>query len=67
MLRVNLVGTYNVLRLAAAAMSRNDTVDGERGACVLTASVAAFDGQIGQTVVHRVEGGDPRHHPGRGA
>jgi NAD(P)-dependent dehydrogenase (short-subunit alcohol dehydrogenase family) len=48
-LQVNLVGTYNVLRLAAAAMSYNDVVDGDRGAVVLTASVAAFDGQIGQT------------------
>jgi NAD(P)-dependent dehydrogenase (short-subunit alcohol dehydrogenase family) len=48
-LQVNLVGTYNVLRLAAAAMSYNDVVDGDRGACILTASVAAFDGQIGQT------------------
>ena len=48
-LEVNLVGTYNVLRLAAAAMSRNEPVDGDRGAIVLTASVAAFDGQIGQT------------------
>ncbi|HEY7010506.1 MAG TPA: SDR family NAD(P)-dependent oxidoreductase [Jatrophihabitantaceae bacterium] len=45
---VNLVGTFNVLRLAAASMARNDEVDGERGACVLTASVAAFEGQIGQ-------------------
>lgn len=48
-LQVNLVGTYNVLRLAAASMSHNDPVDGDRGAIVLTASVAAFDGQIGQT------------------
>ena len=48
-LKVNLVGTYNVLRLAAARMSGNDVVDGDRGALVLTASVAAFDGQIGQT------------------
>jgi NAD(P)-dependent dehydrogenase (short-subunit alcohol dehydrogenase family) len=48
-LRVNLTGTYNVLRLAAAAMSRGEVIDGDRGACVLTASVAAFDGQIGQT------------------
>jgi NAD(P)-dependent dehydrogenase (short-subunit alcohol dehydrogenase family) len=47
--RINLVGTYNVLRLAAAQMSGNDVVDGDRGAVVLTASVAAFDGQIGQT------------------
>jgi NAD(P)-dependent dehydrogenase (short-subunit alcohol dehydrogenase family) len=48
-LRINLVGSYNVLRLAAARMARNEPVDGERGAVVLTASVAAFDGQIGQT------------------
>jgi NAD(P)-dependent dehydrogenase (short-subunit alcohol dehydrogenase family) len=48
-IHTNLVGTYNVLRLCAAAMSRNDIIDGDRGACVLTASVAAFDGQIGQT------------------
>jgi NAD(P)-dependent dehydrogenase (short-subunit alcohol dehydrogenase family) len=48
-LRINLVGSYNVLRLAAARMARNEPIDGERGAVVLTASVAAFDGQIGQT------------------
>jgi NAD(P)-dependent dehydrogenase (short-subunit alcohol dehydrogenase family) len=47
--RINLIGTYNVLRLAAARMSGNDPLDGDRGAIVLTASVAAFDGQIGQT------------------
>ena len=47
--RTNLVGTYNVLRLAAAHLSRNEPDGGERGAVVLTASVAAFDGQIGQT------------------
>ncbi|GLJ61366.1 3-hydroxy-2-methylbutyryl-CoA dehydrogenase [Microbacterium barkeri] len=46
--RVNLVGTFNVLRLAAARMARNEPQDGERGVCVLTASVAAFEGQIGQ-------------------
>jgi NAD(P)-dependent dehydrogenase (short-subunit alcohol dehydrogenase family) len=48
-LRINLVGTYNALRLAAARMAGNEPLDGDRGACVLTASVAAFDGQIGQT------------------
>lgn len=48
-IRVNLVGTYNVLRLGAARMAKNDPIDGDRGAIVLTASVAAFDGQIGQT------------------
>ena len=47
--RVNLVGTYNILRLAAARIARTEPVAGERGAIVLTASVAAFDGQIGQT------------------
>lgn len=47
-LTTNLVGTYNVLRLAAARMSHNEPDDDGRGACVLTASVAAFDGQIGQ-------------------
>jgi NAD(P)-dependent dehydrogenase (short-subunit alcohol dehydrogenase family) len=46
---VNLVGTFNVLRLAAAAMLENEPADsGERGVCVNTASVAAYDGQIGQ-------------------
>jgi NAD(P)-dependent dehydrogenase (short-subunit alcohol dehydrogenase family) len=48
-LRVNLVGSYNVLRLSAALLAENDPLDGDRGAIVLTASVAAFDGQIGQT------------------
>lgn len=48
-IRVNLVGTYNVLRLAAARIAGNDLLDGDRGAIVMTASVAAFDGQIGQT------------------
>ena len=46
---VNLVGTFNVLRLAAAAISRTEPLEhGERGVIVNTASVAAFDGQIGQ-------------------
>jgi NAD(P)-dependent dehydrogenase (short-subunit alcohol dehydrogenase family) len=46
--RVNLFGTYNVLRYAAARMAENEPVDGDRGVIVLTASVAAFEGQIGQ-------------------
>lgn len=46
--RVNLIGTFNVLRLAAARMAKNEPVDGERGVCILTASVAAWEGQIGQ-------------------
>jgi len=48
LVRLNLVGTFNVLRLAAARMALNEPVDGERGVCVLTASVAAWEGQIGQ-------------------
>lgn len=47
-IRINLVGTFNTLRLAAARMARTEAVDGERGVCVLTASVAAYEGQIGQ-------------------
>jgi NAD(P)-dependent dehydrogenase (short-subunit alcohol dehydrogenase family) len=47
-INVNLIGTFNVLRLAAARMARNEPVDGERGVCILTASVAAYEGQIGQ-------------------
>jgi NAD(P)-dependent dehydrogenase (short-subunit alcohol dehydrogenase family) len=47
--RVNLIGMFNVLRLTAAAMNDNAPGDdGERGAVIMTASVAAFDGQIGQ-------------------
>lgn len=45
---VNLFGTFNILRYGASAMMRSEVVDGERGAFVLTASVAAFEGQIGQ-------------------
>lgn len=46
--RTNLFGTFNVLSHAAAAMLKHESEDGERGVCVLTASVAAFEGQIGQ-------------------
>ena len=45
---VNLVGTLNVMRLAAAAMVRQDPIDGERGVIINTASIAAFEGQVGQ-------------------
>ncbi|MDT0438645.1 MULTISPECIES: SDR family NAD(P)-dependent oxidoreductase [Streptomyces] len=45
---INLVGTFNVLRLAAARMAANEPLHGDRGVCVLTASVAAYEGQIGQ-------------------
>jgi NAD(P)-dependent dehydrogenase (short-subunit alcohol dehydrogenase family) len=45
---INLVGTFNMARLAADAMAKTDAVNGERGIIVNTASVAAYDGQIGQ-------------------
>lgn len=48
LININLVGTFNCLRLAAARMATNEPIDGERGVCVLTASVAAWEGQIGQ-------------------
>jgi NAD(P)-dependent dehydrogenase (short-subunit alcohol dehydrogenase family) len=47
-IKLNLIGSFNALRLAAARMARQDEIDGERGAIVLTASVAAYEGQIGQ-------------------
>ncbi len=47
-IKTNLIGSFNVLRLAAARMAAAEPVDGERGAIVLTASVAAWEGQIGQ-------------------
>jgi len=56
--RVNLVGTFNMIRLAAAAMAANDPLDdGERGVIVNTASVAAFEGQIGQAAYSASKGG----------
>ncbi len=54
---INLVGSFNVLRLAAAAMLANDPVDGDRGVIVNTASIAAFDGQIGQAAYAASKGG----------
>jgi NAD(P)-dependent dehydrogenase (short-subunit alcohol dehydrogenase family) len=55
---VNLIGTFNVLRLAAAAIAQNEPGgDGERGAVVMTASIAAYDGQIGQTAYAASKGG----------
>ena len=47
-IKINLIGTFNVLRVAAFAMTRHEPTEGERGVVVNTASVAAFDGQIGQ-------------------
>ena len=54
---INLVGTFNVLRLAAAAMLENEPVDGDRGVVVMTASIAAYDGQIGQAAYAASKGG----------
>jgi NAD(P)-dependent dehydrogenase (short-subunit alcohol dehydrogenase family) len=45
---INLIGSFNVLRLAAARMVKNEAVDGERGVVIMTASVSAYEGQIGQ-------------------
>ena len=57
-IRVNLIGTFNVLRLAANAMLANDPDDqGERGVCISTASIAAYDGQIGQIAYSASKGG----------
>jgi NAD(P)-dependent dehydrogenase (short-subunit alcohol dehydrogenase family) len=56
--QINLIGTFNVLRLAAAAMLGNEPDDeGERGVCINTASIAAFDGQIGQLAYSASKGG----------
>ncbi len=54
---VNLIGTFNVIRLTADRMSRAAEVDGERGVIINTASVAAFDGQIGQAAYSASKGG----------
>jgi NAD(P)-dependent dehydrogenase (short-subunit alcohol dehydrogenase family) len=57
-IRVNLIGTFNVLRLSAAAMAAGEPdAEGERGAVVMTASIAAYDGQIGQTAYSASKGG----------
>jgi NAD(P)-dependent dehydrogenase (short-subunit alcohol dehydrogenase family) len=68
-IQVNLIGTFNCIRLAAVHMARNaPTADGERGVVINTASVAAFDGQIGQAAYSASKGGcgrhDPAHRPG---
>jgi NAD(P)-dependent dehydrogenase (short-subunit alcohol dehydrogenase family) len=55
---INLIGTFNMIRVAAAAMAKSDPLEhGERGAIVNTASVAAFDGQIGQAAYSASKGG----------
>ena len=57
-IKVNLIGTFNVLRLACTAMNENEPDDGgERGVFINTASIAAFDGQIGQVAYSASKGG----------
>jgi NAD(P)-dependent dehydrogenase (short-subunit alcohol dehydrogenase family) len=57
-IQVNLVGTFNMLRLAAAAIAKNEpNAEGERGVIINTASVAAFEGQIGQAAYAASKGG----------
>jgi len=57
-IEINLIGTFNVMRLAASAMSANEPDDdGQRGVIVNTASVAAYDGQIGQAAYSASKGG----------
>ena len=57
-IQINLIGTYNVIRLASQAMTANQpTAGGERGVIINTASVAAFDGQIGQAAYSASKGG----------
>jgi NAD(P)-dependent dehydrogenase (short-subunit alcohol dehydrogenase family) len=57
-IQINLIGTFNVLRFAASAMIANEPLlDGERGVCVNTASIAAYDGQVGQIAYSASKGG----------
>lgn len=56
-LQVNLVGTFNVLRYAAEQMAKNEIVDGERGVIINTASIAAYEGQMGQAAYSASKGG----------
>jgi NAD(P)-dependent dehydrogenase (short-subunit alcohol dehydrogenase family) len=57
-LSINLIGTFNVMRFAATAMIANEPLeDGERGVCVNTASIAAYDGQVGQIAYSASKGG----------
>jgi NAD(P)-dependent dehydrogenase (short-subunit alcohol dehydrogenase family) len=56
-IRVNLIGTFNMIRLVAAAMAKLEQIGGERGVIVSTASVAAYEGQIGQAAYSASKGG----------
>ncbi len=56
-IKINLIGTFNMLRLAAAGMQALDPIGGERGVIISTASVAAYEGQIGQAAYASSKGG----------
>jgi NAD(P)-dependent dehydrogenase (short-subunit alcohol dehydrogenase family) len=56
-IRVNLIGTFNMIRLAAAAMGKLEPIEGERGVVISTASIAAYEGQIGQAAYSASKGG----------
>ena len=57
-IQINLIGTFNALRFASSAMIANDPLaDGERGVCITTASIAAYDGQVGQIAYSASKGG----------
>jgi NAD(P)-dependent dehydrogenase (short-subunit alcohol dehydrogenase family) len=56
-IRVNLVGSFNMIRLVAAAAARLEPIEGERGVFISTASVAAYEGQIGQAAYAASKGG----------
>ena len=56
-IRVNLVGSFNMIRLAATAMGKLEPIEGERGVIISTASVAAYEGQIGQAAYSASKGG----------
>jgi NAD(P)-dependent dehydrogenase (short-subunit alcohol dehydrogenase family) len=56
-IRVNLIGTFNMIRLAAAEMARLEPIEGERGTIISTASIAAYDGQVGQAAYSASKGG----------
>lgn len=56
-IKVNLIGSYNALRLGGAAMAATEPVEGERGVIIMTASVAAYEGQIGQIAYSASKGG----------
>jgi NAD(P)-dependent dehydrogenase (short-subunit alcohol dehydrogenase family) len=56
-IRVNLIGSFNMIRLVAGAMEKLEPIDGERGVIISTASVAAYEGQIGQAAYSASKGG----------